>query len=136
MNALNALPIRPWMAPLLLRLALAAVFLSHGVVRTYMDRVTPFGEWLDSQGFPLGIAWAWGVTLFEIVGSLLLLANRLVRPVCLLFVLQMLTGIALIHWHHGWFVVGHGQNGMEFSVLLIASLLALFALNQPANKRS
>lgn len=117
-------------ATLLLRIALATVFLSHGVTRAYMGRVAPFGEALDSWGFPLGIAWAWGVTLFEIVGSLLLLANRLIRPVCLLFVVQMVVGIIFVHWPHGWFVVGHGTYGMEFSFLLIAALLALFALNQ------
>lgn len=133
MKYLDSIPLKPTVAPLILRLALAAIFLSHGVTRTYTDRVAPFGEWLDSQGFPLGIAWAWGVTLFEIIGGILLLLNYWLRPVCLLFIVQMLTGIILIHWSHGWFVVGHGTNGMEFSVMLIASLLALFALNQPPN---
>lgn len=117
-------------APYILRFALAAIFLSHGITRAYMGRVPPFGESLDAWGFPLGIAWAWGVTLFEIAGSLLLLANRLVRPVCLLFVVQMTVGIIFVHWPYGWFVVGHGTYGMEYSFLLIAALLSLFALSR------
>ena len=36
-------------------------------------------------------------------------------------------GILLVHAPEGWFVVGAGRNGMEYSVLLIASL-ALVAL--------
>jgi putative oxidoreductase len=35
------------------------------------------------------------------------------------------TGIALVHSKAGWFVVGLGRNGSEFSVLLIMCLLAL-----------
>ena len=37
------------------------------------------------------------------------------------------TGVAMIHAKEGWFVVGAGRNGMEYSLLLIGSL-ALVAL--------
>ena len=36
----------------------------------------------------------------------------------------MAFGIYLVHWKHGWFVVGHGTNGIEYSVTLVAALLA------------
>jgi len=129
----DRIPLRAAHAPLVLRLALAAVFASHGITRLVMDRVTPFGEVLDKWGFPFGIAWAWGVTLFEILAAALLLVNRAVKPVCLLLVVEMATGIWFVHWKHGWFVVGHGQNGMEYSFMLIAALLALISL-QPGVK--
>ncbi len=128
MNFLDRIPLRPAHADLVLRLGLAAIFLSHGMTRAVMDRVTPFGAFLDGVGFPFGIAWAWGVTLFEIVGGLALLIGFQRRLVCLLFIVQMLVGIVLVHWPNGWFVVGHGSGGMEFSVMLIAGLLAVFAL--------
>jgi hypothetical protein len=35
------------------------------------------------------------------------------------------AGIALVHAPEGWFVVGLGRNGMEYSVLLISSLLLI-----------
>lgn len=130
MKYLDLMLIRQIHAQYCLRIALAAIFLSHGITRAYMGRVEPFGTSFDSWGFPFGIAWAWGVTLFEITGSLLLLANRQVRLVCLLLILEMIFGIILVHFPYGWFVVGHGHNGMEYSFLIIASLLALFALNQ------
>lgn len=127
---LNRIPLHPSHASIILRIALAVIFASHGLTRLFMDRVTPFGAVLDSWGFPFGIGWAWGVTLFEIVAAVLLLANRYVRLVCLLLTIEMITGIIFVHWKNGWFVVGHGQNGMEYNVMLIAGLLALFSLQR------
>lgn len=122
------LPLRPPHAALILRSALAVVFLSHGLARAILDRVEPFGVFLDAEGFPAGIAWAWAVTLLEIVGGALLLGGRLVRTVSALLAVEMLAGIWLVHLRHGWFVVGHGQNGAEYAFVLVASLLALIAL--------
>jgi putative oxidoreductase len=34
-------------------------------------------------------------------------------------------GIILVHAKEGWFVVGAGRNGVEYSVLLIAVFVAL-----------
>lgn len=127
---LNRIPLYPSHAPIVLRIALAIIFASHGLTRLLMERITPFGAALDSWGFPYGIAWAWGVTAFEIIAAVLLIANRQVRLVCLLLIVEMITGIIFVHWKHGWFVVGHGQNGMEYSVMLIAGLLALFSLQR------
>lgn len=120
---------RAWQASLLLRLALAAIFLSHGITRAVMGRVPPFGEFLDATGFPFGLALAWGITLFEILAGIALLANRLVRPVAALLSLEMLGGIALVHISSGWFVVGHGTNGAEYSVLIVAALMAVWLLD-------
>ena len=47
------------------------------------------------------------------------------RVVALLFVAQLAFGIELVHAPDGWFVVGGGRNGMEFSVLLIAVFAAV-----------
>ena len=115
----------PAAAHLVLRSTVALVFLSHTLTRMLADRVTPFGKAFDAWGWPLGIYWAWGVTLWELFGGVLLLLGikpRLVAPV---FIVQMLFGIYLVHMKNGWFVVGHGLNGMEFSVTLIAALLAI-----------
>jgi len=120
----------PAWAHLVLRSTVALVFLSHGITRTILDRVAPFGKAFDAWGWPFGIYWAWGVTLWELVGGVLLLLG--VRPwlVAPVFVVQMVSGIYLVHLKHGWFVVGHGFNGMEYSVTLIAALFAV-ALTAP-----
>jgi putative oxidoreductase len=124
----------PAAAHLVLRSALALVFLSHGITRTILDRVVPFGKAFDAWGWPFGIYWAWGVTLWELVGGTMLLLGIKPRWVALVFVVQMLFGIYLVHLKHGWFVVGHGFNGMEYSVTLIAALIAT-ALTAPRDSR-
>ena len=121
---------RPDLAYHLLRFTLALVFLSHGITRAVTGKVEPFGTFLQSQGFPEGVLWAWGVTLWEIVGATLLVAGRWVPAVAIVFALEVATGIALVHWMPGWFVVGHGTNGMEFSVVLIAALLSLLFVSR------
>ena len=108
-----------------LRIVLAGIVAAHGWARILAGGVAPFGGFLDAQGFPAGIAFAWAVTLVEVGGSVALALGRFVAPLCALFAAIYAVGIALVHAKAGWFVVGLGRNGMEFSVLLIACLLAV-----------
>ncbi|HEX6279108.1 MAG TPA: DoxX family protein [Pyrinomonadaceae bacterium] len=112
-----------------IRIVLAAVMFVHGAARISYGTVGGFGEFLGSQGIPLGFYVAWGITLFELVGSVLLAAGFYAWIIALIFAVQLAAGIALVHYKEGWFVVGHGRNGMEFSVVLIASLLAIAYAN-------
>ena len=109
----------------LLRVVLAGLIAAHGWARLLAGGVAPFGVWLESQGMPMGTALAWGVTLFEIVGSLCLVLRRWVFPVTLGFAAIYLVGLVLVHMPAGWFVVGLGRNGMEYSVLLVVALLCI-----------
>lgn len=110
---------------LLLRIAVAALFVIHGIARIAYDGVTPFGGFLASKGFPAGLAWAWAVTIIEIIGGALLALGRYSAPLAAYFIAQTAAGIWLVHWASGWFVVGPGRNGMEYSVLLIVCLTAI-----------
>ena len=110
---------------LLLRLTLAGLIAAHGWARLIAGGVAPFGGWLESQGFPFGLGIAVAVTGIEIVGPLLLVARRFVAPLCLVYVAIYAMGIALVHAKAGWFVVGLGRNGSEYSVLLIVGLLCV-----------
>ena len=112
-----------------IRIVLAAVMFTHGATRISVGTVGGFGEFLGSQGIPLGFYVAWGITLFELVGSVLLAAGFYAWIIALIFAAQLAVGIALVHYKEGWFVVGHGRNGMEFSAVLIASLLAIAYAN-------
>ena len=124
-----ALPDNKTTALTLIRVVLAAVMFAHGAARISAGTVGGFGEFLGSQGIPLGFYVAWGITLFEIIGSVLLAAGFYTWIIALIFALQLAVGIALVHYKEGWFVVGHGRNGMEFSAVLIASLLAIAYAN-------
>jgi len=106
-----------------LRAGNAILLILHGVARVGLGIVDDFGVGLNQWGFPAGGALAWIITIVEIVGGTALAAGYFVRPLAVWFGLQLGMGIYLIHAHAGWFVVGAGRNGMEFSLLLILCLI-------------
>jgi putative oxidoreductase len=108
-----------------LRLALAGLILAHGWHRFLYGGVVPFGGWLDSQGLMFGLPIAWTITVLEMVAPALFAAGRVVLPLSLVFSAIYAVGIAMVHAQHGWFVVGPGRNGVEYSVLLIVTLLCV-----------
>ncbi len=116
-----------------LRVLVATQLVIHGSYRTLSGGVVPFGGWLADQGVPLGVVAAGLLTAVEVVGGLTLVAGRLVRPLTAWFGLQLLLGIAMVHWPEGWFVVGGGRNGMEYSVVLIGGL-AIVGLTAPPGR--
>lgn len=121
---------------LVLRLVLAGLIAAHGWARWWAGGVVPFGTWLDSQGWPGGLAIAIGVTTLEITGSVLLALGRWVPPLCLAFSAVYAMGIVLVHAKAGWFVVGLGRNGAEYSVLLITCLLVTGLQHLPQRTES
>lgn len=118
----------------LLRIGTAAMMLVHGVARAWLGIVDDFGVVLNTWGFPAGLALAWTITIVEIAGGALLAAGVFVRPLCAWFAFQLLMGIYLIHGRVGWFVVGAGRNGMEYSVMLLLCL-AVIAMTSDAALR-
>lgn len=120
----------------ILRIALAILLGIHGIYRGWSGGAKFFGLYLTEVGFPLGAVIAWAITIFEILGMLALLWRRLVIPVALGFIFILSAGILLVHAREGWFVVGGGRNGMEYSLLLIASLIALIISHRDALHRA
>ncbi|MBA4122089.1 MAG: DoxX family protein [Acidobacteria bacterium] len=112
-------------ALIFLRITVALLMLIHGIARIYFGIVDDFGEFLTLNNFPLGFYLAWAITSFEIVGSVLLAIGRYVAPLAIIFAVHLLCGILLVHLKEGWFVVGAGKNGAEYSVLLIAVFITL-----------
>jgi len=125
---------RSQLAWLVLRLILAGLIAAHCYYRIFSGGTTGFAEWLTSQNIPFGLVVSWAVTLAEVVGSALLAAGRLVFPVTLLLSLIYGTGIIMVHAPAGWFVVGAGRNGAEYSVLLIVALLCVGLQHAPGKK--
>lgn len=107
-----------------IRIATALLLLIHGAYRALSGGVEPFGLWLEAQGFPAGYGWALAVTVYEWVGPALILSRRWVSLAALGHIAILCLGIAMVHLPEGWFVVGGGRNGMEYSVLLITCLAA------------
>jgi putative oxidoreductase len=118
----------------ILRLAASSVFLIHGSTRLLEGTVGGFGSFLASWGIPMAVTFAWVLTIVELLGGLLLAAGYGVRPLCAWFGAELVSGIVMVHGKEGWFVVGGGRNGMEYSVLIVACLLVV-ALTHPAAHR-
>ncbi len=107
----------------LLRLVLCGLIFTHGAYRFYEGSTPILGEILSERGFPVGVALAYCVNLAETTGTVLLALRLLVLPVSLVLSLIYITGIVLFHGHNGFFVVGPGTGGWEYSALLITCLL-------------
>jgi putative oxidoreductase len=116
----------------LVRIAVAALIFIHGTARVYAGGVEPFGAWLDAQGFPLGLEQAWAVTIYELIAPLFIVARRFVTLACLGHIFILSVGLVLVHAPNGWFVVGLGRNGVEYSVILIACLTAVAWAHWPS----
>lgn len=110
-----------------LRIVIGIIMIAHGVMRLYLGTVGGFGEFLNSFGIFIGTPLAWGITIFEVVGGAALALNFFTRWISLIWAVQLLVGIIIVHAQNGWFVVGASTGGMEYSVLLIGALLVLNA---------
>lgn len=116
--------INPGLGLAILRVALGVTFLAHGLPKLFGGIEMTAGMF-EGMGIPAPALAAWLVALLETVGGLLLIIGFLVTPASLLLAGHMLLGIIIVHAANGWYVLERGQGGVEFNVVLIASLLML-----------
>lgn len=117
----------------LIRFSLATIFLSHSLHGIFTNNdVNDFGNlFLNQIGFaPFGVFIAWATVISQIVTSLLLLADKYTKVASAINILILISGVITVHFKEGWFVVGAGRNGMEFSFVLIFMLLTLIFSNR------
>lgn len=116
--------VNPDLGLAILRVVIGVIFIAHGVPKLFggMEGTAGF---FGSIGIPLPLAAAWLVALLEFLGGLALIAGLFVMPISLLLVAHMLTGIVLVHAPNGFYVIGPGSGGVEFNLILAASLLML-----------
>jgi putative oxidoreductase len=127
--------IKPATAFLIFRAALGLMLAAHGFMRLYVNSVGGFGEFLNSKGFLIGPAIAWFLTIFDLVGGILMATGVFARWIAAIFMIEIGMGIILVHAQNGWFVVGHQSGGVEYSVLIILSLLMVAAWSGNILKR-
>lgn len=117
-----------------LRMVMGIVFILHATARIYNNSLSGFGDFLSDKGFPLGFYLAWAVTIFELVGGVLMFFRHLVKLFCIGEIIILITGIITVHWKNGWFVVGMSLGGIEYNVVLITILLAIFFSERKAER--
>ena len=109
----------------LLRVSLAGIFMAHAIVRLINGTTPQFGGFLDTKGLLYGVAIVWAITVFEILGGVLMALGYFIKWLSLGFILMLIVGIAIIHYDLGWFVGEHGSGGCEYSIILIIALIVV-----------
>lgn len=115
-------------AALLLRVALGAVFIAHGLLKLLVFTLPGAAEFFASVGFP---GWtAYPVTALEVVGGTALVLGIFTRPLAVLLALEML-GAATVHFANGW-LFSNKDGGWEYPVMLAAACAVLALLGDGA----
>jgi putative oxidoreductase len=119
----------------IVRVAVAFILATHPVYALlHPVNIRGFGHFLESHGIPSGLGLAWAVIVLQVGCSLALAAQRLVVPACIGHIFVLVMGIFLVHapkWRTVGLPDGDHQPGAEFSVLLIACLLAILWARWP-----
>lgn len=113
---------------------LLSVHCIHGLANP--SDLTDFGQALASRGFPFGVTLAWTIMFVQLGSSIALVLNRFVVPACVAHITVLLFGVVIVHAKHGWFVVGPGDGGVEYSLALIACLFAVLWANWPKKQET
>lgn len=115
----------------LLRAAVAIILLTHSLPSIYTGDVNNFGNlYLNTVGFaPIGVPLAWAIKLSHVAAAICLLFDKFIKPAAIVTISILLTGIVMLHFKEGWYVVGGGRNGWEYNFLLIVVLVAIMFPN-------
>ncbi len=119
-----SLPARRWAPLSVVRVAVAALLIVHGVSRVATGGVSALGEVFSANHVPFGPGLAWAITAVEIAGGAVLAAGRFARSLSLWFAVELLAVAALVPGAEEG-IVGESVQSPEYSVLLVACLLAL-----------
>ncbi|REJ75100.1 MAG: DoxX family protein [Acidobacteria bacterium] len=105
-----------------LRAALGALFLAHGLIKLLVYTPAGTAAFFDSVGMPTFLA---APTIgVEIVGGLLLLSGLFTRWAALA-VVPIVLGATTVHWGNG-FTFSNAGGGWEFTAFLAVVAFALF----------
>lgn len=118
--------------------ACAFALLVHGAtpfVRFDFDGMREWGQGMEKLGYPCGVALVWSLKSLELVSAIARLARRLVVPACVGNLLVVVPGM-WISQQGAWFVVGPGEGGIEFPVLITACSVATMWAYWPSGKNT
>jgi len=109
------------LAALLLRTALGAMFIAHGLLKVLVFTLPGAVAFFEQTGFPGWTAYA--VTYAEIIGGALIVAGIGVRPVAVALV-PVLLGATWVHVGNGWLFT-NANGGWEYPAFLTVAAIAL-----------
>lgn len=114
-----------------LRLVIGIIFIVHGGQKLFswfggggIEGTTAF---FSSLGIAGSGVFAWIVGIAEFGGGIFILTGFLTELSALVLIIDMIVAISKVHWSKGFFVT---DGGFEYTLLIIASLLALMVSGQ------
>jgi putative oxidoreductase len=119
--------IKNTLTPLLLRLALAAIFIYHGLNLVGGEGHEWGAAWMNAmaekQGqspppAPVQLAAAWG----QLIGGIALAVGFLTRLAALGVIAIMAGAVVLVHWPNGFDIT---KGGFEYNMLIIVVCITL-----------
>jgi putative oxidoreductase len=111
-------------APAILRAAAGIVFLVYGWNK--LQNPAGWQDMLTGLGFPVPVVLSWFVLVLELVGGAALILGLLVRPLALLFAIEMVVSSVTVKLSLGF--APQGATGIELDLALLAATLALVIL--------
>jgi len=111
-----------FLAPLLLRLFLAPVFISAGLTKLYAfeSTVAWFGNSDWGLGLPFPELMTFLVVAAELGGGFLVLLGLATRYVTIPLMITMLVAIFAVHWGNGWFAIAPSDPATSMAQPLAA----------------
>lgn len=112
------------LAPLVLRLGLAAIFIYHGWEKVSAEGGTAWGDKMEMPIWQQFLV-AWG----EFLGGIAMLIGLMSRVAAAGFIIIMLGAIATVHGAKGFSLA---EGGFEYNLAIIAMSLAVVFLGSGA----
>ncbi len=109
--------------PLVLRLALGAIFVYHGYDKVFLKGIPTITGFMASLGLPFPTLMAYLLSYGELVGGVLLILGLLTYWVSIVDMVIATVAFVTVHMANGFSV---GQGGYEFMMLIFAAAFALF----------
>jgi putative oxidoreductase len=112
---------------LLLRIAVAAVFIAHGYGDVFEAGVATNIENYRGAGIPLPELSAPYAAYVQLFGGIVLIFGALTRPLAAGFIVVMIGALIFVHWGES-LVIGQDGSGSGFAFMMcVASTLLLLA---------
>jgi len=117
-----ATPAAPRLGLALLRITLAAMWISHALLKLLVFTLPGTAAFFEAHGIPGGLVYI--VVPLEILGGLALLFGLYARQVALALI-PILLGALAVHLPNGWVFTANG-GGWEYPMFLIVASLVLW----------